>query len=201
MTVSNERPKSLWQPPSGSISPETEVFINVFHDSFRAALDNGINSTTSSSLSEKETLAIRSLQERTDIVIHPADKGSAIVFQDTEAYHKEIARQLSDMKFYKRLNRNPTEKHQDQVKKVVSRLQQLNVIDRNRASNLIEAKVRPQHFCTLPKIHKSLQDPPGRPIVSSNCAPTERISAFGDFHLKPLAVTLPSYITHTKDFL
>ena len=61
--------------------------------------------------------------------------------------------------------------------------------------------MRTPHLYILPKIHKSLQDPPGRPIVSSNGAPTERISAFVDVCLKPLVTALPSYIRDTKDFL
>ena len=36
-------------------------------------------------------------------------------------------------------------------------------------------------FYILPKIHK--QGNPGRPIVSSNSHPTERISEFVDYHL------------------
>ena len=51
----------------------------------------------------------------------------------------------------------------------------------------------------LPKIHKV--NNPGRPIVSSNNHPTERISQFVDFHLKPLVFTIPSYVKDTTDFL
>ena len=54
---------------------------------------------------------------------------------------------------------------------------------------------------TLPKIHKRLDIPPGRPIVSSNPCPTERISAYVDQHLKPLVSSLPLYIRDTKDLL
>ena len=51
----------------------------------------------------------------------------------------------------------------------------------------------------LPKIHK--QGNPDRPILSSNGHPTERISEFVDYHLKPLVQTLPSYIKDTTHFL
>ena len=65
----------------------------------------------------------------------------------------------------------------------------------------METKVRTPHLYTLPKIHKRLDNPPGRPIVSSNQAPTERISCFVDQYLKPLVKQLPAYIKDTKDFL
>ena len=54
-------------------------------------------------------------------------------------------------------------------------------------------------FYILPKIHK--QGNPGRPIISSNGHPTERISEFVDYHLNPLVQTLPSYIKDTTHFL
>ena len=54
-------------------------------------------------------------------------------------------------------------------------------------------------FYILPNIHK--QGNPGRPIISSNGHPTERISEFVDYHLKPLVQTLPSYIKDTTHFL
>ena len=42
---------------------------------------------------------------------------------------------------------------------------------------------------------------PGRPIVSSNSHPTEHISEFVDFHIKPLVNKLPSYVKDTNHFL
>ena len=51
----------------------------------------------------------------------------------------------------------------------------------------------------LPKIHKPGN--PGRPIVSSNSHPTERISQFVDYHLKPLVHKLPSFVKDTNEFL
>ena len=54
-------------------------------------------------------------------------------------------------------------------------------------------------FYILPKIHK--QGNPGRPIISSNGHPTERISEFVDYHLKPLVQNLPSFIKDTTHFL
>ena len=41
----------------------------------------------------------------------------------------------------------------------------------------------------------------GRPIVSSCGSPTEGISRFVDFHLRPLVRRIPSYIKDTTDFL
>ena len=54
-------------------------------------------------------------------------------------------------------------------------------------------------FYTLTKIHKPT--PVGRPIISGCDGPTERISAFVDHVLQPIAQTQPSYLKDTTDFI
>ena len=51
----------------------------------------------------------------------------------------------------------------------------------------------------LKKIHKN--PPSARPIVSGCSGPTERISAYLDHWLQPLAKSLLSYIKDTKEFI
>ena len=59
-------------------------------------------------ISKAEHTAIKNLKERTDIVIKPADKGSAVVVMNTEDYLQEGHRQLSNSEFYKKLKSDPT---------------------------------------------------------------------------------------------
>jgi hypothetical protein len=58
---------------------------------------------------------------------------------------------------------------------------------------------KPGRFYLLPKIHK--ENNPGTPIVSANGHPTEKISEFIDFHLRPFIENLPSHIKDTTDYL
>ena len=53
----------------------------------------------------------------------------------------------------------------------------------------------------LPKIHKRLNNVPGRPLISNCAYYTENISAFLDLHLQPLAQAVKSYIKDANDFL
>ena len=62
-------------------------------------------------------------------------------------------------------------------------------------------RVRISRFYTLPKIHKSLDRPPGRGIVSANQSPTERISQFVDHFLNPIMKLGRSFVKDTPDFL
>ena len=60
------------------------------------------------------------------------------------------------------------------------------------ASVLVPDEVRCSRFYLLPKIHKI--DVPGRPVVSACNCPTEMLSTYIDDLLKPIVVTLPSYL-------
>ena len=59
--------------------------------------------------------------------------------------------------------------------------------------------VRPQQFYHL--IHKTLSNPPGRPIVSGSGGPTENISKLVDHWLQKSVSNLPSYVKDTTHFL
>jgi hypothetical protein len=58
---------------------------------------------------------------------------------------------------------------------------------------------KPGRFYFLPKIHN--ESNPGRHIVSANGHPTEKISKFIDFLLRPFVENLPSHIKDTTDYL
>ena len=52
----------------------------------------------------------------------------------------------------------------------------------------------------LPKIHQRLDNVPGRPVVSNNGTPTEKVSRFLDDDLKPVMQNGWSYIQDSGDF-
>jgi hypothetical protein len=56
-------------------------------------------------------------------------------------------------------------------------------------------------FYLLPKIHKKVSPPPGRPVVSGNGSPTEKISHFVDHFLNPTIPDIRSYVKDTTHFL
>ena len=53
----------------------------------------------------------------------------------------------------------------------------------------------------MPKIHKRITSVPGRPVISNDNTATENISAFFDFHLKPLVTKVTDILEDTHDFL
>ena len=66
---------------------------------------------------------------------------------------------------------------------------------------LVTEEPRTAQLYLLPKVHKNVTPVPGRPIVSANKSPTERVSAFVDNFLAPIVKTGRSYIRDTSDFL
>ena len=134
-----------------------------------------------------------------DIVIKPTNKGGALVIMDSKDYFAEGMRQLNDRNYYQKLNRNPTEEHENLVNDTIDDLVSENAIDEETAILLRPRNSRTPKFYMLPKIHK--EGMPGRPVVSSVSSPTEKISAFVDEFLKPTAQELQSYMKDTTHFL
>jgi hypothetical protein len=72
-------------------------------------------------------------------------------------------------------------------------------IDDKTMEYLTPEDPKPGCFYLPPKIQK--ENNPGRPIVSANGHPTEKISEFIDFHLRPFIANLLSHIKDTTDYL
>jgi hypothetical protein len=134
-------------------------------------------------------------------VIKPADKGSAVVIQNTEDYIKEGIRQLSDENFYREVPEDLTKKHNEQINCLITNLLEKEEITKKCADYLQIDKPRTPQLYLLPKIHKNKFPVPGRPIVSANNSPTERISQLADFFLQPLVADTTSYVKDTTDFI
>ena len=83
-----------------------ESFIDLVKNDVQTAASTNI--PTHNNLISAEKGAIQELKERDDIVINPADKGSAVVVMDKVNYLEEANRQLTDERFYKKLDSHPT---------------------------------------------------------------------------------------------
>ena len=145
-----------------------------------------------------DLFALKYLLKRDDIVIKPADKGGTVVIWSRPLYIQEALRQLSDGRFYERLDHDPLKEYQSKVKATVD-----DMISRNElpplAKNLIVTTPQTSRFYLLPKVHKP--DNPGRPIVLACDCPTENIAAFLDEVMSPLVANLTTYVKDTTHAL
>ena len=154
-----------------------------------------------SNLSPDETIALRQLKRRDDIIIKPADKGGAVVVWSRDAYIAEALRQLNDTNHYTPLTISRLTADNSLTFKVIK-----NEIDKDNftySGHLLKVQTpRQPYFYMLPKIHKPSS--PGRPIVSACSCPTEHISQYLDFLFQPIVTDLPSFIkdsTHALHIL
>ena len=106
---------------------------------------------------------------------------------------------LDDINNYPPLEEPMVETTAKNVQLVIKSLLQEGYIDDMTAKwlSLTPNPPRIPVFYTLTKIHKPI--PVGRPIISGCDGPTERISAFVDHLLQPIAKVQPSYLKDTTE--
>ena len=152
-------------------------------------------------LNKAEKEALRDLQGRRDIIIKPADKGSAVVIMNIADYLAEGYRQLADSNFYRPVSEDLTAEHNSIISDFVATMFLKGEITEKTCDFLVPTKPRMPQLYLLPKIHKPQRPPPGRPIISANDCPTERISQLVDFFLQPFIPDIDSYVRDTSDLL
>ena len=183
--------------PSAWIPPTVVNLENFISKNHRDLSDSKLPKIRHHNISNEERLALNKLAKDTNIVIKPADKGGAVVVWDRDKYIAEGLRQVSDNNFYIETDTDLTSKHHKEVVTVLDDMHSHREIDRSCHLYLTYTPIRTAQFYMLPKIHKNLNNPPGRPIVSGNGCPTERISQFVDFFLQPGVKGIRSYIKDT----
>ncbi|CAH2285912.1 Hypothetical predicted protein [Pelobates cultripes] len=144
--------------------------------------------------SVQEQMAINDLNNNHAITIKPADKGGAVVIMNTQDYIKEGDKQLSDDKYYKKLNEDPTKEYILQLRELIK-----SFSEHLELQSLIPTSPYMGTFYMLPKIHKA--GDPGRPIITGMGTLTEQISGLVENTLKPLVTNSNSFIKDTTDFL
>ena len=158
----------------------------------------------SHNLTIEEARALKDIKGNNDIVIKKADKSSSIVVMNKDDYIAEALRQLSDEKFYRETNSDYTKVFNDHVNELLDNLKSQEAISEEVFKCLVTTNPKTASLYLLPKTHKVKKEnefPPGRPIISANGCPTEKISAFVDENLKGSIPQIASYIKDTTDFI
>ncbi len=116
-------------------------------------------------------------------------------------YDAEILRQLSNTSFYQNLKYDPTNEYLKELWILLDEGCLDGNISQKELKFLLNEFPLKAFLYVSPKIHKNLQQPPGRPIVSGIGSLTERISSFVDFHIKDFVPTLRSFVKDSSEFL
>ena len=188
--------KSNFNPKGADAS--IEVYLSCLEDKLLNMADSF--TPTFNNLTREERLALETLRNDTTLVIKEADKGSAVVVWDRDDYVREAGSQLEDTEVYEETSFDSDILSEIILKTLGKMKEKEEITDKNIDYFMIN-NPRLARFYLLPKIHKRLNNVPGRPVVSHVGYHTERISSFIDHHLQPLAKNVKSYIKDTNDFL
>ena len=150
---------------------------------------------------EKNTLYL--LRDDASIIIKEADKRSVGVIWDTEHYLREANSQLSDKDVYREVKGDAEGPLLNVVKSVLGKIRNRGDIIDETLHYFLVNNPKLGRFYLLPKIGKILHNFPDRPVTfnSRYLFLQENFSSFLEFHLKPLAKKVKSYIQDTNDFL
>ena len=194
--------KSSWVPPNEAFIPLQECFDKITEDINNHITNSG--ETFTSNLSQSELKAIDTLSIRRDIIIQRADKGGALVLWPKRLYLMEASRQLNNTLHYSKCQKNDIPELTAQIITFLTDLLVKHEIS-EKTYEFLEPRSSPRTpiFYLLPKIHKPKIDDitSGRPMVSGCGSPTEKLSQFLDYYLKPIVQTIQSYIRDSKHFL
>lgn len=199
-------PPSLWLPNACNLPGVINRLISknsrAFRRKFRIIKEKN-------NLSNEERLALKSLQNNKNIVIKPADKGSAVVIMDRSTYVNEALRQLNNIQHYKALDAPIYPDSFPILREILTSLLNRKFINAKQFKYLLgDEKPSVRKFYILPKIHKDPATwqppfvmPPGRPIVSDCGSDTDRVADFIEHFLNPLSIRHPAYIKDTYHFI
>lgn len=109
---------------------------------------------------------IKSLYERKDPIIHPADKGGGTVVLKKQDYLEEMKNVLSDENTYKILIKDPNNQYKRLLNNLIQEGFRKGLISEKEKDFLIPLAPRIPIIYYLPKVHKNFQKPPGRPIIA-----------------------------------
>ena len=121
----------------------------------RTILPHDLNVKCHRKLTQDEQKALENLRGYVDLIVKQADKRSAVVVMDREAYIHEAMGQLNDSEVYMLLDRDPT---WDMVKKISEKIceswEKGNIDDKTKYYLTVSEDVKPGRFNLLRKIHK-----------------------------------------------
>ncbi|CAJ0946235.1 unnamed protein product [Ranitomeya imitator] len=195
------RTPSSYMPPRSN--PPVETFVSLVERDIHTLtreMDRG-KFQFHTNLTQSERLSLEQLSSDKSLIIKPADKGGATVVMDRSDYLEEVFRQLGDTTVYKIIQHNPLNQLIKKIAPIIDFHYQAGTIDSKLRDFLIKRDPITPIFYVLPKIHKRLVKPPGRPIVSLTDSVLSPLSMVLEKILTPLVKTTRSFLLDTNDFI
>lgn len=114
-----------------------------------------------------------------------------MVIQNYDDYHQESRNILSDKDFYEKISDDPLPMLNKSLDRLLSDAKDELILTKEEIPFIkIEGASKP-HFYHIPKIHKCLKSPPGRPIISGVNSFMCNLSHYLDLHLQEYVRKFP----------
>lgn len=205
ITIPPFQPPSTWEPKNNQLPTE---LLSLFNQDKKDLTRVQVPKETPN-LTDQENKALEELRALTNVVIKPADKGSAVVIMDLKDYVWEANRQLQDTTYYQRLETPIYPETATKIQAIIDRMVSNKILSKKQALYLKgKTPPRPRYFYLLPKIHKKPDSwstphkiPPGRPIISDCDSESYGSAELIDHFLNPLSTQHASYVKDTNDFV
>lgn len=152
-------------------------------------------------LSYKEKEALKTLGNNKDLVIRAADKGGGVVVQNFGDYQREALHILSDPEYYERIQIDPFPDLNKRIYNLLMEGLSKQVISKDEFRFLNIQQPNIPGFYHLPKIHKDLTNPPGRPIVTGINSATSNLSQYLDELLQIYVKKQPTFLRDSDDLI
>lgn len=200
---------SEWSPPPNKLPEEINKLIDTDLKTFNKYYSHSKPVQEGHNLLVEEVRALRQLERAKNIIVKPADKGSAVVIMGRDQYIFEVERQLNDSVYYKKLAQPIYQDTVPLLDIILNSLKKKRYINTKQLKYLKgDSQPRARRFYILPKIHKEpvkwtvpFEIPAGRPIVSDCGSETYYTAEFIDYYLNPLSSKHPAYVKDTYHFI
>ena len=188
--------KSTWKPP---VQPS--VALESYLEEVRTQLAEVKLTKPKNNLPPEEREALKALKNNNEMNLKKADKGTTTVVLSKQDKINEGKIQLNNKDHYMPLEQPMVGETNRKVTQLINELYRRNHIDEMTKKWLCQTPNPPRIpvFYTLTKIHKPVRT--GRPIISGCEGPTEKLSAFVDKLLQPIAQQQKSYLKDTTAFI
>jgi hypothetical protein len=124
-------------------------------------------------LTKDQYRKIKEFSNREDVIIRRADKSNTFVIMKSETYKSKLNDIVNDPEKFQKIRKDPTEN----IKKRLNTLVEVvNATQSVQHLKKLEGHYEPGYLYGNPKIHKTLSDPPLRPIISQIGTPVYEIS-------------------------
>lgn len=159
-SVSKMKQPSKWLP--SNIPPNLDFMFQLNEHEINKG---SLKKPRHSNITKEEQKALKDLSKMKHLIINKADKGGAVVIQNTVDYIRQSEKELSDLRFYKKVDNDLTEDHASLINQTIDRLTDEGKISRKIAEILRVHNPRTPQIYFLLKIHKGKLPPPGDPYV------------------------------------